>query len=253
MSERYQVVGATQVPLFKVGLLTPMIGDGDSRFELGAFDSYRMTKQQFDDSSEAGTMVCFNEALDFPGTREEGTASDMENNPYRRGYCLFYLADEFKEALAGFEKNAEITGILSGMECRHKDGYDYYLLSDKERERLCKPLGEDYERSIRKKLREAPLIPELLRSVLCPISKELRETLKDDCAALLELATSPADLAKWLPLFLLLDGEDSWTEEDWKGLCLWAEDFGRKAGLDEKFNATQWEEKRRSLLSEINQ
>jgi len=252
IDKQYNVIGAIRSPLFKTGILSPVLTDGNICFELGAFKIYRITQEQFENSVMAGIMVRFDSPILFPGMWQDAVNSTDEYNPYRRGYSLLYVSDELESDL----RIKLVAGISSDTIQWKQGGYNYYLLSDVERQRVCKLIFSDYEKLIRERL-----IGELLKApsrlnnpeslLPFPINADTKNTLKDDCAALLGIASDPDDVKKVLPLFLLLDGQDGWKEEDWKGLYFWAEDYGRRMGVDSAFDTRKWEEERSAVWQEL--
>jgi len=192
-------IGAIRSPLFKTGILSPVLTDGNVCFELGAFDCYRLTRKQFDDSAAAGLMVCFNQPFVFPGTPQDAVNFTNDYNSYCRGYSLLYVSNELEDELR-IKLEAEIPSDTIQWE---QDGYHYYLLSDVGRQRVCKLIFSDYEKLIRERLVEALLknlspLNDSKSSLLFPIKNDLRDTIKDDCAALIGIASDPDDVKRAL-------------------------------------------------------
>jgi DNA-binding transcriptional MerR regulator len=266
MRTKYRVIGSIRSPLFKAGVLSPVLDAGedvDFCFELGAFDCYRLSKKQFYDSAIVNLMVRFDQSFDFPGSDQEAESSDSRDNfmqddtHNQRSFGLFYLSDELEGELCReyADKFNEIWKDLP-KEQQRQNGYRYYLLADNERMRICKYISSLYRGLILKKITrelisEYTYQNELNTFLLQSTNRELRDSIKDDCAALLGIVSSPNDIEIALSLFLLLDGQVDWTEEDWEGLYFWAEDYGKRAGLDSNFNAKKWREKRHDFLKRV--
>ncbi|MGL6226543.1 MAG: hypothetical protein ACRC10_07945 [Thermoguttaceae bacterium] len=270
----YQVVGATQFPLLKMGLTTPILASDGSYFEFGAYDSYRFSKELFDNSVEVGCIVGFDEPIDFPGTEEDAKFEGNEEEQNKRGYTLLYISDELKKEFPELVRTID-ESLKSNSTARYRKGYTYYLLSDAERTCICKGICKQYEVCVQKKMRRAGLIffssysttdrigNELKevntnwkntscgRRLLCPIDEKARDSIRDDYACLLRIAPTPELVKKYLPYFLLMDGNESWDEEDWEGLSWWAEDYGRKAGIGSEFDKVWWKQERVRLLESV--
>ena len=258
MTTKTQIIGASHPPMFKVGVMLQILSNGIFYFEPGSFKICRFSQKLVNDSATAGSMVLFDSPIDFPGEPHDAERTIKDDAPFGLKDGLFYISDDLRnEILTEYgERFDDLWNILSKTH-RHQNCYSYCLLFDEEQRAAYESFFCLYEelaqQKFKRELLKANLHKENLSTFLLNTDNaKFKQAFMDDYSALLGIASKPDNIARILPYFLLFDGKNTWTEEDWDGLFYWAEEYGRRAGLGSELNAKRWEKERKTLLDKYD-